>query len=226
MDPTLTAISRTLGQDVESLNLISQNVANMQTPGFRAEHLVRDFAAGLQQDTVRLDLSDGALKRTGQPFDLAVQGNAFFAVDLGGGQTALTRAGQFHVNAQGQLVNAGDHPVLSESGPITVSGGTLKVLPDGEVKESDRTVDRLRIVVVSEPQKLRDVGDGLYVYDGAAAPWRGALQIGALEQANVDPGREMVHLMEVTRHAQSLQHALRAYDEVLQTGINHLGDNG
>lgn len=226
MDPTLTAISRTLGQDVQSLNLISQNVANMQTPGFRAEHLTPNFAAGLQQDAVRLDLSNGALKRTGQPLDLAVQGDAFFAVDLGGGQMALTRAGQFHVDAQGRLVNAGGHPVLGESGPITGSGGALKVLPDGDVKDGDRVIDRLRILVVTEPQKLRDVGGGLYAYDGAAAPWSGALQIGALEQANVDPGREMVHLMEVTRHAQSLQHALRAYDEVLQTGINHLGDNG
>jgi len=226
MDPTLTAISRTLGQDVEALDLISQNVANMQTPGYRAEHLERNFAAGLSHDSVRLDVSDGALKRTGQSLDLALHGNAFFAVDLGGGQVALTRAGQFHLDAQGMLVDAGGHPVLGESGPITASDRALKILPGGDVEDSGRTIDRLRIIAVTEPQKLRDIGDGLYAYEGAAAAWNGALQVGALEQANVDPGREMVHLMEVTRHAQSLQHALRAYDEAMQTGINHLGDNG
>lgn len=226
MDPTLAIISRTLDQDVEALNLISQNVANMQTPGYRAEHLRRDFAAGLSQNQVLLDLGDGALKRTGQPLDLALQGNAFFAVDLGNGQTALTRTGQLHLDPHGTLVDAAGHPVLGESGPITTSDHALKVLADGKVQDGSHTLDRLRIVVVKEPQKLRDIGSGLYAYEGMAGSWNGALQVGALEQANVDPGREMVHLMEVTRHAQSLQHALRAYDEAMQTGINHLGDNG
>lgn len=226
MDPTLTAISRTLGQDVDALNLISQNVANMQTPGFRAEHLVRNFAGGVRQDVTRLDLADGALKRTGGPLDLALQGNAFFAIDLGGGQMALTRDGQFHLDAQGSLVDAAGHAVLGESGPVTSSDRALKVLPNGEIQDAGRTIDHLRIVVVAEPQKLHDIGDGLYAYEGASSPWAGALQVGAIEQANVDPGREMVHLMEVTRHSQSLQHALRAYDEAMQTGINHLGDNG
>lgn len=225
MDNTIASIARTLGYDVDALNLISQNVANMQTPGYRAEHLTRNFAAGLPQDAVALDLSNGSVRRTGQPLDLAVQGNAFFTVDVGG-QTLLTRAGQFHVDGEGRLVDASGHPVLGQSGPIAVSGAAIHILTDGQVKDGDRVTDRLQIVTVNEPQKLQSIGGGLYAYAGTSTPWRGTLQVGALEEANVDPGSEMVHLMEITRHAQSLQHALRAYDEVLQTGINHLGDNG
>lgn len=223
MDNTIAGIARALSHDVNALDLISQNVANMQTPGYLTQHLVRDFAASLPGATA-LDLTAGALKHTGRPLDLAVQGNAFFAIDVDG-QTLLTRNGEFHVDGQGRLVNATGHPVLGDAGPIAVSSSTVRILTDGQIEDGNHIVDRLRIVTVSDPRKLVAAGSGLYDYTGATLPWNGAVQVGALEQANVDPGSEMVRLIEVTRHAQTLQHAMHAYDEVLQAGINHLGDN-
>ena len=223
MDNTIAGIARSISADVDALGLISQNVANMQTPGYLTQHLSRDFATNLPGKTV-LNFAAGALKQTGQPLDLAVQGNAFFAIEVGG-QTLLTRNGAFHVDSQGHLVNASGYPVLGGAGPITVSGAAIRILADGQIEDSGRTVDRLRIVSVSDPQKLVAAGNGLYDYAGTTASWHGAVQTGVLEQANVDPGSEMVRLIEVTRHVQSLQHAMHAYDEALQTGINHLGDN-
>lgn len=223
MDNTIAGIARTLSHDVDALGLISQNVANMQTPGYLAQHLSRDFAANLSGGTL-LNLTAGSLKHTGQPWDLAVQGNAFFSVEVGG-QTFLTRNGEFHIDGQGQLVNAAGYPVLGDAGPITLSGTTARVLADGQIEDKGRIVDRLRIITIGDPRNLVAEGNGLYGYAGATTPWQGAVEIGALEQSNVDPGSEMVRLIEVTRHAQSLQHAMRAYDEALQTGINHLGDN-
>jgi len=223
MDNTVAGIARALSQDVDALGLISQNVANMQTPGYLAQHLSRDFAANLSGGTV-LNLAEGSLKHTGQPLDLAVQGNAFFVVQAGG-RTLLTRNGEFHVDGQDRLVNAAGYPVLGDAGPITVSGITARILSDGQIEDKGRIVDRLRVVTVSDPRNLVAEGDGLYGYAGTTTPWQGAVEVGALEQSNVDPGSEMVRLIEVTRHAQSLQHAMQAYDEALQTGINHLGDN-
>lgn len=224
MDSIVAGIARALSSDVDTLGLISQNVANMQTPGYLTRHLSRrSFAAGLQQAPA-LDLAPGAMKRTGQPLDVAVQGNAFFTIDAGG-QTLLTRNGEFHIDGQGRLVTASGYPVLGDAGPIAVNGTAIKMLPDGQIEEGGRVIDRLHIVAIHDPQKLVPAGDGLYDYTGALTPWKGAIQVGALEQSNVDPGSEMVRLIEITRHAQSLQHAMYAYDEALQTGINHLGDN-
>jgi flagellar basal body rod protein FlgG len=224
MDNTITGISRALHRDIRELDVISQNVANMQTPGYRAERLAPGFTPGAPPRVV-LASSDGPLQRTGQPLDVAVRGNAFFVVDVDG-QTLLTRAGAFHVNVEGVLVNASGHPVLGEAGPISIpSGKQIRILSDGAVQADGHVIDQLQMVAIGEPQALQAVGDGLYSYTGPESPWNGQLAIGALEQADVDPGTEMVRLIAVTRHAQSLQQALRAYDEALQTGINHLGEN-
>lgn len=225
MDTTIIGIARQLGYDVDALSVISQNVANMRTPGYRAERVTQDFGSAIPQARVALDTSDGALQQTGRSLDLALQGNGYFAVDVGG-TPMLTRAGQFRVDADGRLVDAKGHVVLGEAGPIVVSASGARVMPDGEVRDGDRVVDRLRIVDVLQPGQLQEMDGGLYAYAGEVGAWTGAVHVGALEQANVDPGREMVRLMELTRHAQSLQHAMQAYDQALQTGITHLGENG
>jgi flagellar basal-body rod protein FlgF len=70
------------------------------------------------------------------------------------------------------------------------------------------------------------MGDGLYSFKGNDdGQFIGRVQQGALEQSNVDPGEEMVRVMALSRHAQSVQRAIQAYDAALQEGINHIGDN-
>lgn len=222
MDNTISLITRALGHDVESLNVVSQNIANMRTPGYRAERLTQDFSRGLSGTSVVLDTDSGPLQETGRKLDVALQDHGFFVVKSGDG-TFLTRNGAFEVNRDGVLVDPAGHIVLGESGPIQLDGSDVTIRADGSVVQGGHTVDHLRIVTPSQPERLRNAGNGLYLYDGQTNVWSGNLQVGALEQANVDPGSEMVQLMEVTRHAQALQHAMHAYDEVLQDGISRLG---
>lgn len=224
MDTTIASITRYLGQDVDALNVASQNIANLRTPGYRAQKLMPDFNDALAGPQVRLDMRNGALEQTGRPLDVALQGPGFFTVDAGG-NTLLLRAGQLGIDGQGRLVDPAGHPVLGQGGPISL-GPSATIRADGSVVDGGRVVDRLRIVEATQPEQLQDLGGGLYAYAGPVQDWNGTLRIGALEQSNVDPGDEMVRLMEITRHAQSLQHAMEAYDQVLQAGINHIGDNG
>jgi len=220
----VSGIARYLSNDVEALDVISQNVANMRTTGYRTERLKIDFRTGTLDPEPALSLADGNLDMTGRPLDLAIQGPGFFVVDVNG-QEMLTRDGQFHIDANQQLVDVSGHPVLGQSGPITLARDGVHINAAGEITDGDKTIDSLRVVAIGTPEALRESGDGLYTYAGAPADWNGSIHQGALEKSNVDASSEIVRLMELTRHAQSVQRAIQAYDQAMQSGINHLGDN-
>ncbi len=224
MSHIVSSIARYLSNDVDALDVVSQNVANMRTAGYRAERLKADFRSGLPDATPALSLLDGSLEKTGGPLDLALQGAGFFVVDVNG-QPMLTRNGMFHLDAQQQLVDAAGHPVLGQSGPISLSQADVHIDAAGQISDGKDVVDTLSIVGVDSPDALREMGGGLYTYARPAAAFTGSVHQGALEQSNVDPSNEMVRMMEITRHAQSVQRAILAYDQAMQAGINHLGDN-
>lgn len=224
MSQVIQSVARYLANDVDALDTLSQNVANMRTVGYRAEHQKMDFRTGVVDGTPSLDLTDGGLSVTGHPLDLAIRGHGFFAVDAGG-QVMLTRNGQFHVDANQQLVDAAGDPVLGQSGPITLAHPNVSVDAAGNITNNGDNVDTLRIVAIDDPSALHEMGGGLYTYSGQPVHWIGRIQQGALEQSNVSPGEEIVRLMALTRHAQSVQRAIQAYDAAMQEGINHLGDN-
>jgi flagellar basal-body rod protein FlgF len=224
MSQIISGIARYLSDDVAALDVISQNVANMRTAGYRAERLKPDFRSGMLEGTPSLDLADGTLDHTGASLDLAIQGPGFFVVSVDG-REMLTRNGMFHIDANQQLVDAAGHPVLGQSGPISLAHSDVRIDATGQIKDGNDAIDTLRVVAVDTPDQLREAGGGLYIYGGTPAEWNGNIHQGALEQSNVDPGNEMVRLMELTRHAQSVQRAILAYDQAMQSGINHLGDN-
>ncbi|MFC5743564.1 flagellar hook-basal body protein [Dyella tabacisoli] len=223
MNNVISSIASYLSRDVDALDVIGQNVANMRTTGYRTERLKADFKAETMGSHA-LSLADGNLDTTGRPLDLAIQGPGFFVVDVGG-REMLTRDGQFHLNADKQLVDASGHSVLGQSGPITLDHPSVHINAAGEIVDGDKQVDALRIVAIGSPDGLSEAGGGLYTYNGAPADWMGQIHQGALERSNVDASTEMVRLMEVTRHAQSVQRAIHAYDTAMQSGISHLGDN-
>src|SRR6476619_3074306 len=102
MANTIDTISRSLGTDVQVLDTISHNVANINTPGYRGVRAVPDFesAAGLRTG---LDLRDGSMSQTDRKLDVALHGPGFFAIERNG-QTLLTRAGVFHLDMGGHLL--------------------------------------------------------------------------------------------------------------------------
>ncbi|MBB6247593.1 flagellar hook-basal body complex protein [Rhodanobacter sp. A1T4] len=224
MSNIVSGIARYLSNDVESLDVLSQNVANMRTAGYRTERLKTDFKTGTLDSLPSLNLADGSRSTTGHSLDVAIEGPGFFVVDANG-KEMLTRNGQFHIDSDQQLVDAAGHPVQGQSGNITLKQAHVRITATGEIFDGNDSVDTLRVVGVADPTALREAGDSLYSYAGAEADFNGSIHQGALEQSNVDPGEEIVRLMSLTRHAQSVQRAIQAYDEAMQSGINHLGEN-
>lgn len=226
MSDVIQSVARALSADIQGINTVSHNVANLNTPGFQGVRALPDFgaAAGLHQPDVRaVELADGPLKQTQRPLDLALRGDGFFLIERDG-QTLLTRSGRFMRDAEGRVITAHGDRVLADTGALSLPDGPIRIERDGQVLVDGKLLATLSIVDVAEPMKLQPVNGG-YRYEGAMRPWSGSLQQGAIEQSNVDAAAETLRLVELTRHAESVQRVISIYDRALETGINRLGDN-
>jgi len=220
------AVSGSIAQ-MRRLEVTTQNLANLNTTGFKGQRLAFSELLGLtaEQERVgglvavaeqRTDFSQGELQPTGNDFDLALDGEAFFVIRTGRG-FRYTRQGNFTLAANGVVVNSFGEPVLGESGnnregePIRVSGRKVTVSSDGIVRSDEGEAGKLRIVRFRDPRILAKEGRGLYrAPDGTAVPaadYR-VLQ-GSIERANVDPVEAMVGLINIHRQ-------FEAYNKVLQ----------
>ncbi|MFD2642024.1 flagellar hook-basal body protein [Pseudomonas japonica] len=234
MSDLIMQLAGVIQRDIDSLKAVSQNVANANTSGYRASRAFNVMATpeaaigtsqgldGIETQT-SLDLRGGALQLTGKATDLALSGDAWFTVQ-GPRGTLLTRDGRFHVDNAGYLVNAGGQRVLGDGGALQIGNGTLKVERGGQVLVDDQPVASLHLLRVSDPTRLSAVGNGLYQHAGRALPAQDyQVHQGMQEGSNVALGTDMVKIMEVSRHVESMQRALSAYDGMLNSGINQLG---
>jgi|YNPNPStandDraft_1061719.scaffolds.fasta_scaffold01583_11 flagellar basal-body rod protein FlgG len=219
--------------------VLSHNLANIATPGFKQEivlsqeglrtSLVRDEgptsepvgSLGLGVDEMtRFDFSQGPLEHTQRPLDLAILGQGFFRVQTPDG-IRLTRDGSFHRDAAGQLVTAAGYPVLGENGPIRIDGEDLFIDSDGRiyVRGSNGPVARITLVTVDlaslKPQagNLWDPGDSPLTVMPAQETH---MKQGFLEQANVDISRTVVGMMLALRSYEATQRSLHLQDEALR----------
>jgi flagellar basal-body rod protein FlgF len=227
MTETLQAIARSLSADVKTLSTISNNVANMHTPGYRGMRAIPEFSETVGRDVVMgtaLDQRDGVLAQTNNDLDIALRGPGFFVVERDG-KMLLARAGAFRTDAEGRLVTVGGDVAIGYSGAIQMPTGKVRFERDGQIFVGDQGVGQLQIVAVADPSRLQSAGNGAYAYDGDLAEWKGSLIQGAIERANVDAAEETVRLMETTRHAESVQRAISIYDKAMDTGINQIGGN-
>lgn len=222
------------------LDIAAHNLANVTTVGYKAERVVfrlpsaRSAAvapgtvpARRVEAVVLTDLSQGPIRRTGNPLDVALSGRGFFVVATPRGER-LTRQGNFHVRADGTLVTAGGMAVLGESGEIRLRPGRVSVASDGTLSVGGVVAGRLRIVDVPRAEDVVPEGAGLYRTAGDVTPEpvpAGSVEVlqGALEQANVDPVGTLVELVDVARGFESYVQAVRRMDELAQRSITEGG---
>ncbi|MDZ7338312.1 MAG: flagellar hook-basal body protein [candidate division KSB1 bacterium] len=210
-------------------DLIANNLANVSTAGYKSSKL---FISLLEQaeggfefhSQEALDLSQGALKKTDNPWDLALEGPGFFVVQSARG-TFLTRNGAFALDAEGNLVTHDGAFVLGERGKIAVGEG-VSISAKGEVIKDGVIIDRLRIVSFADARAIERCGQGLFAVPSenvvTEIPAETRVHQGYLEQSNVDPLREMVAMMYAFRLFEADAKALKSQDDTLGRAVNEV----
>ena len=232
--------------DLARMQVVSQNLANVATTGYRADiAATRLFQPELLRAQGELLLApgdtltprieaftshlDGTVRYTGNPLDVALNGDAFFAIETPDGE-AYSRDGAFQLSPAGQLINATGYPVLSTSGLLRVGTPTPRIDQQGNVFDGEDFLGQLKLVRFRNPELLTRAGSG-YVL-----PARGQYALAAeveeenlarqayLENSNVQMSSEVVRMMEILQHFRSSQNVIRGYDEMLNSAIRTIAE--
>ena len=228
MDSGFYAACTALMARSQTLDLVANNLANVSTPGYRAQHdsfsslLATSSGAslsGLNQAVNdysvlgggQLDLSQGNLEKTGNELDLGIEGQGFFSVQTANGQV-YTRDGNFHVSPKGQLVTSAGDPVLgTDNRPLPIVGAPVSVSPDGTISVNGALAGQLKIVDFKDPNALGKIGNSYFSGspDNPPLPATGvSVDQGRIEGSNVAPAESAVRLVGVMRQFEMLQKAI------------------
>ncbi len=232
------------------MNNISQNLANMNTTGYKEEKMMfTDWVAknkdapfrgereiSLVQEIAQFrDTRVGNIEHTERPLDVALsQPDMFFAVETPSG-TQYTRNGNFSLDPGGQLITNEGYPVLSDADqPIffNEADGQIEIKGDGAVTTDIGQIGKLKVVTFDNVQAMNTTGSSLYSVvkenpndpDGAQPVENPGVVQGALEKSNVNPISSMTQMIDVLRTYQSVTRSLESENERQRNMINKLGD--
>ncbi len=223
------------------MDVVANNIANPTTTGFKAEQLLfeeylmpvakdRDFAFADQRlsytdswATIH-DMAAGSINETGNPLDVALDGEGFLTVQTPGGER-YTRAGSLAIDPTGTLVDLHGNPVLSELGPIhfTATDTDISITADGTIATNDGIKGKLKIVEFADPQAATRDGNNLWAGGDAQAATQTRVVQGAIERSNVSGIAEMTEMIRVQRAYQSAASMQEKQDDMRRSAIQRLG---
>lgn len=237
----LISLSRQIALQ-RQMDVVANNMANINTTGFKSENMLfedylmpvaknNDFTGGdsglhYTQDWSTIhDMTSGPIEQTGNPLDVALDGEGFLTVQTSAGEV-YTRSGALQINASGTLVDLNGNPVLSESGPVKFgdSDTDITIASNGAIMTSNGGKGRLKLVEFDDPQLLAREGDNYY--SGPAGTPATATRVvqGSIEKSNVSGVTEMANMIRVQRAYQTLAGLLQRQDDLQRTAIQRLGD--
>lgn len=225
----------------QALDTIANNLANVSTSGFKGSHNIFSSMLAssgdsslsvLNQDTndygvlngTQLDSTQGALVKTGNDLDLALEGPGYFQVQTAGGST-YTRGGNFRVSPKGLLVTSQGDPVLGENGPINIVGSPVSISPDGTITSNGAISGRLKMVEFPQSAQLQSAGGTYYSAPvGSAVPAKNtAVRQGMLESSNVNPVTSVIEMMTAQREVEAMRRVLTMFSSELdKTAVQDL----
>jgi flagellar basal-body rod protein FlgG len=247
------------GMAAQSLNVevISNNIANMNTVGYKRsiaefedllyENVQREgtqssetgnivptgiqVGVGVKTGQVERVTTQGAMSQTNNPLDMGINGRGFFQVLLPSGTIAYTRAGNFSVNAQGQVVTQDGYllqPAMTipqnATGVTISSAGQVQVTQDGNATPT--TVGTLQTAIFFNEAGLEAQGGNLYLETAASGPpalstpgqpGYGTIMQGYVEASNVDPVSEITNLITAQRAYEMNSKVITTADQMLQS---------
>lgn len=245
-----------LKNEQNRMDIMTNNLANATTVGFKKEgstsqsfdtvlaYKLKDASVGLgtaqhigyNNPGVKIgenyvDYTQGSYRITNNPFDLALSGDGFFAVEFtnkaGETSTKYTRAGNFTLNSEGYLVtNDGDYVLDTNNRRIKLNPLTdAKVQSDGTITQNGTVMGKIQITDFENYDYLERYGETYFQpIEGAKTTTSTAeVNSGTLEMANVSVVTEMVNMISITRQYESNQKIMQTYDRSLEIAVNNLG---
>jgi flagellar basal-body rod protein FlgF len=212
------------------IDIISNNLANVNTPGFKADRLLFNEIMGRRVYSV---MEQGPMEVTNEPLDFGIRGDGYFQVRTRNG-IRITRAGTFQMTGDGTLVTAAGDPVLG-AGNTTITlnpqGGRPYVDEEGGIKQNGEIVGQIAVVEVTDPNSLEKEGLNMFSAKGGGAPVTRPAQDynlvqGALEQSNATVVREMVGMIDSFRGFESYQKAIHIMQQIDEKATTQLGRVG
>jgi flagellar basal-body rod protein FlgG len=218
----------------EQLNAISNDLANLSTSGYKSERVAfsdllynpikvagNETTAGAGASAKVIGRSDtqGSIQETGDPLDLAIEGEGYFQVTRANGQKALTRDGTFGIDATGAIVNSeGNQLAPPIKLPAGVSASEVSIGPDGTVSAGIRKLGQIKLVTVTSPEHLLADGGGelsVTKTSGEPHPATGKVRQGALEGSNVNIASTMAQMVSTQRNYQLTSTAIQDESQMM-----------
>jgi flagellar basal-body rod protein FlgF len=234
------ALSRLTAQS-RAMDVVASNVANISTPGYRAERMVfadwlspqtgtsaprgdRSLAYTQDRATYR-DRAEGTITQTGNPLDLALSGGGYFTVQTAAG-TRLTRAGRFTLQANGGITDEAGNALLDTAGvPLRVSAADtqLTVTGDGSLSSQNGPIGKIGVVTPTDPNRMTAEGSRLFRADVPTTSVTSPKIVqGAVEDSNVQPVQELVSMMSTQRGFQFVTQFVEAEGQRQQSAIDKI----
>jgi flagellar basal-body rod protein FlgF len=230
------------------LDVVANNIANLNTNGFKADGAVfqeflmpvaradqflpPDRRLSFVQDRATWhDLSQGTVQQTGNPLDVAIDGDAFLVVQTPRGER-YTRNGALQLNAAGELVTSAGDRVLGETGPITFQqqDREIAISQDGtvSVREGNANIDairgRIRLARFAQPAGVAPQVPPAPQNGAPLGPENSRIMQGALEKSNVRAVIEMTRMIEVTRTYTQVSNLMQQHGDLRRTAIERLAE--
>ena len=225
----------TLMAQENRLNLVSNNLANADTTGFKKENVTfweMLYKASDKRDRVGkaarviTNHQAGSAEQTGNPFDLAINGKGFFRIQTPQG-LRYSRAGNFLRNAQGQITTGNGDLLLGQGGAITVQGSKVSIGSDGTILVDGQIIDQVAIADFDSMADLEKEGSNLFRLKEGATKEKAAenfeLRQGYLETSNVNSVEEMTEMIDLYRAYEAQQKIVRTVDELDDLAVNRVG---